>query len=335
MQIQEPIQNNHKIIRVQDLKALVKEEFRAMDTLILNQLESDIPLIQQICEHIISSGGKRLRPLIVLLIAKSFNYQGNEHVALATVIEFIHTATLLHDDVVDNSSLRRGRKTANTIWGNASSVLVGDFLYSRTFQILTALQNLKVMDLLARTTNAIAEGEVLQLLNRNNPNTDEQHYMKVIANKTAKLFEAAAEVGAVLCHRPLFEQQAIGKYGYHLGMAFQLVDDALDFIGDCENSGKNIGDDLAEGKPTLPLIYAMKNSSPKAQQLIRNTIIRGGLDSLEEIQFAIKETNALEYTFNIAQEEAKRAKAAICDLPYSSYHTALHDLVDFAIQRNC
>jgi octaprenyl-diphosphate synthase len=334
MQIHET-KTTKKVILVQEIKALVKDEFDAVDSLILEQLQSDIPLIQQICEHIISSGGKRLRPMIVLLIAKYFNYKGYQHISLATVIEFIHTATLLHDDVVDNSSLRRGRQTANTIWGNASSVLVGDFLYSRTFQILTSLKNLEIMALLAKTTNAIAEGEVMQLLNRHNPDTDEAHYKKIISNKTAKLFEVAAEVGAVLCQRPQSEQNAISKYGYHLGMAFQLIDDALDYVGDAQNLGKNIGDDLAEGKPTLPLIYAMKNSDAATQKLIRQTIISGGLEHLEAIKEAIHQTNALDYTFQIAQQEATLAKQALNQLPRSRLHAALDDLIEFAIQRNC
>lgn len=319
---------------VEDIKNLVSEEFLAVNELIINHLYSEISLIQNINEHIITSGGKRLRPLVVLLAAKTFDYQGSDHIALAAVIEFIHTATLLHDDVVDNSSMRRGRRTANTIWGNAASILVGDFLYSRTFQILTRLKNIHVMDLLAKTTNAIAEGEVLQLLNRNNPNTTEEQYMKVIQNKTAKLFEAATEVGALLCDRSAKEQQAMACYGHHLGMAFQLVDDALDYSGKSQELGKNLGDDLAEGKPTLPLIHAMRYTSAEKADIIRTAIKEGGLDKLGIILSALHETKALDYTLKKAKDQVMLAHAALNGISDSPFRTALQALAHFAVFRN-
>lgn len=327
------IESDYKESAIYDVKALVQSEFAAVDSLILEHLYSNISLIEEICNHIIKSGGKRLRPLVVLLVAKAFDYEGKDHIALAAVVEFIHTATLLHDDVVDNSSLRRGQKTANTVWGNASSILVGDFLYSRTFQILTHLQNMQIMDVLAKTTNAIAEGEVLQLVRRNDPTTDEAHYMKVICNKTAKLFEAAAEIGAMICHRPTVERQAMANYGLHLGLAFQLIDDALDYMGSPEELGKNMGDDLAEGKSTLPLIHAMQYSSPAKSKIIKDAICNGGLNQLEVILEAIKEAKSLEYTFNKAKEEIHLAQTALSFIPDSTYRHALATLAHFALHR--
>jgi octaprenyl-diphosphate synthase len=322
------------ITSIDEIKTLVNNEFQAVDLLILSHLHSEVPLIQQISEHIVKSGGKRLRPLVVLLVAKAFGYHGEDHISLAAVIEFIHTATLLHDDVVDNSSLRRGQKTANTIWGNAASVLVGDFLYSRTFQILTQLKNVNVMELLAATTNAIAEGEVLQLVNRNNPDTSESHYMKIIRNKTAKLFEAAAEIAAVLCHRSFLEQKTMANYGLHLGTAFQLIDDVLDYSGDADELGKNMGDDLAEGKPTLPLIHAMQHASQEKSQIIRQAIQNGGLDNLDVIMNTIREHRSLEYTFNMAKEQSSMAQAVLAHVPDSPYRDALNALADFAVIRS-
>lgn len=318
---------------IEDIKHLVLPEFQAVDQLILKHLYSNIPLIEEISHHIIKSGGKRLRPLIVLLTAKAFNYQGEDHIALAAVVEFIHTATLLHDDVVDNSSLRRGQQTANTLWGNEASILVGDFLYSRTFQILTSLKNLAVMDVLAKTTNAIAEGEVQQLVKRNDPDTDEQHYLSVIRNKTAVLFQAACEVAAMICQRSPAEQAKLASYGLHLGMAFQLVDDALDYTGDKAQLGKNVGDDLAEGKPTLPLIHAMAHTTPEKSQIIKDAIQHGGLENLEIITSAIQETNSLTYTFSKAEAEKNLALAAITTLEDSPYRQALISLANFTLQR--
>lgn len=318
---------------VDEIKQLVATEFQAVDNLISNHLYSNIPLIEQISQHLIQSGGKRLRPLIVLLIAKAFDYQGEDHIALAAVIEFIHTATLLHDDVIDNSSLRRGQKTANTIWGNSASILVGDFLYSRTFQLLTRLKNLSVMDSLARTTNAIAEGEVLQLVRRNDPDIDEQHYMSVICNKTARLFEAAAEVPTMICQRAIKEQAQMAAYGRHLGMAFQLVDDALDYSGQSEELGKNIGDDLSEGKATLPLIHALKNTSKKKSDIIKESIRTGGLTNLDAILEAIQETGSLEYTLNKANDQIDLALDALSFLPNSPFRQGLENLATFALKR--
>lgn len=315
------------------IKKLVLPEFEAVDTLITNHLYSNIPLIEEISQHIIQSGGKRLRPLIVLLTAKAFGYRGEDHIALAAVVEFIHTATLLHDDVVDNSSLRRGQKTANVLWGNASSVLVGDFLYSRTFQILTRLSNLDVMNNLAETTNAIAEGEVLQLVKRNDPATNEHHYMAVICNKTARLFQAAAEVATMICQRPPKEQERMAQYGKHLGMAFQLVDDALDYMGEGEELGKNIGDDLAEGKPTLPLIHAMNHCSLEKSLLIKECIRTGGLSHLEAVMDAIQETKSLQYTLHKASEHAAIALDALADIQDSPYKEGLEAIAEFAVKR--
>lgn len=330
----ESTENQQEITSIDGIKQLVAEEFKAVDELIKDHLYSQVPLIEEISRHIIQSGGKRLRPLIVLLISKAFSYQGNDHIALAAVVEFIHTATLLHDDVVDNSSLRRGQQTANTIWGNASSVLVGDFLYSRTFEILTTLKNLSVMDLLAKTTNAIAEGEVLQLIKRNDPEADEAHYMQVINNKTARLFQAAAEVATLIAKRPDSDFEAMSKYGLHLGLAFQLVDDALDFMGNSDQLGKNIGDDLAEGKPTLPLIHALRNSASQNKEAIKQAIIHGEVQDLDTILCAIKEADSLNYTLLKAKEQTTLALNCLNALPPSVYREALKVLAQFALQRN-
>ncbi|MBA2654570.1 MAG: polyprenyl synthetase family protein [Gammaproteobacteria bacterium] len=320
-------------LSIEEIKALVKNEFNAVDNLISHHLYSNIPLIESISQHIIMSGGKRLRPLIVLLVAKAFNYEGEDHIALAAVVEFIHTATLLHDDVVDNSTLRRGQQTANTIWGNSASILVGDFLYSRTFQILTRLKNISVMDTLAQTTNAIAEGEVAQLIRRNDPDTDESHYMSVICNKTARLFQAAAEVAAMICHRSPLDQAQMARYGNHLGMAFQLVDDALDYMGESEALGKNIGDDLAEGKPTLPLIHAMANTSSAKSNIIKESIRVGGLTNLAVIMEAIHEAQSLDYTFAKAEQQTALALDCLSILPDSPYRNGLEAIAKFALQR--
>lgn len=329
----EVVEKQEKVLSIESIKELISAEFQAVNSLIKQHLRSHVPLIEEISDHIIQSGGKRLRPMIVLLVAKAFDYKGSDHIALAAVVEFIHTATLLHDDVVDNSSLRRGQQTANTIWGNATSVLVGDFLYSRTFEILTHLSNMPLMDLLAKTTNAIAEGEVLQLSRRNDPQADEAHYMQVIASKTARLFQAAAEVAALICKRSTEEQDALAAFGHHLGMAFQLIDDALDFTGDSEALGKNVGDDLAEGKPTLPLIHALQFSQNEHKQLIKDAILHGCTDNLDAILQAIQETKSLDYTIRKAQDEASLALAALKVLPDSIYKSALSQIVDFSVRR--
>lgn len=331
--IEQSTEITHKNTSIDDVKGLVSDEFTAVDALIQAHLYTEVPLIEQISQHIIKSGGKRLRPLIVLLVANAFDYQGRDHIALAAVVEFIHTATLLHDDVVDNSTLRRGQQTANTIWGNATSVLVGDFLYSRTFEILTKLKNTSVMDLLAKTTNAIAEGEVLQLIKRHDPEVDEVHYMQVIQNKTARLFQSAAEVAAAICNRSSQEIAAMANYGLHLGLAFQIIDDVLDYMGEAELLGKNIGDDLAEGKPTLPLIHALNHSSPENSKIIRETIVQGNLSNLDVILNAIKETNSLNYSIEKARQQSMLAKEALTILPSSQYKEALQALVDFSLFR--
>jgi len=293
-----------------------------------------VPLINTIGEHIIGGGGKRLRPALVLLSSGLFGNIKPEHHQLSAIIEFIHTATLLHDDVVDESQMRRGKRTANHIFGNAASVLVGDFLYSRAFQMMVKLQNMRVMDVLSGATNTIAEGEVLQLLNVHNANITEQDYLKVIHYKTAKLFEAAARLGAVMHSANTHDEEALRLYGMHLGTAFQLVDDVLDLSGDASQIGKNLGDDLAEGKPTLPLLYAMHQSEPKQADIIRRAIEHGGLDDMPDVLDAVKATNASEYVLNLAKNEAKCACDAITNFPDSPYKTSMSELADFAVNRN-
>jgi octaprenyl-diphosphate synthase len=318
---------------IEEVKSLVCEEFQAMDHLIKDQLYTTVPIISDISNRMLESGGKRLRPLIVLLVAKAFDNIRDEHISLAAVIEFLHTATLLHDDVVDNSSLRRSQQTANVIWGNAVSVLVGDFIYSRTFQILTNLKNIEAMKVLAKATNAIAEGEVLQLMKRNDPTTNEDDYIQVITNKTARLFEAAAEVAALVSLRSKQEQQQMAEYGRHLGIAFQLMDDALDFIGSPDELGKNIGDDLAEGKPTLPLIHAMQHASKEKAAVIRTAIQTGGLDHLEIILEAINEANSLAYIIKKAEQEISLALDALSFLPMTPYRQGLEIIANFSTHR--
>lgn len=312
---------------------VVKSEFDQVNELIINRLNSEVGLVENIGQYIIDAGGKRLRPLLVLLSANSCGYQGSQHAALAAIIEFIHTATLLHDDVVDTSDLRRGRATANAKFGNAPSVLVGDFLYSRAFQMLVEIGNMNIMKIIADTTNIISEGEVQQLINAGNPDTSEAAYNEVIRKKTAQLFDAAAETGALLAGASPKQQAAMGRYGHHLGMAFQLVDDALDYNGNTKDLGKNIGDDLAEGKPTLPLIYAMKNGTQEQATLIRQTIEEGGIEKMDAILEAINTTGALDYTMNCAKKHALQAKICLKDLPNSREQKALLELADFSIQR--
>jgi octaprenyl-diphosphate synthase len=319
---------------------VVESEFNQVNELILSQLHSDVGLVENIGQYIIDAGGKRLRPLLVLLSANSSGYhslsesKGNQHASLAAIIEFIHTATLLHDDVVDTSDLRRGRATANAKFGNAPSVLVGDFLYSRAFQMLVAIGNMDIMKIIADTTNIISEGEVQQLINAGNPDTTEAAYNEVIRKKTAQLFDAAAETGAVLAGASPEQQSTMGRYGHHLGMAFQLVDDALDYNGNTEDLGKNVGDDLAEGKPTLPLIYAMKHGTTAQAELIRTAIKEGGIEKMDEILEAIHATGSLDYTMNCAKEHSAQAKDCLISLPTSKEQQAMLELADFAIQRN-
>lgn len=316
-----------------DIQALVSEEIKATDNLILNKLASDVVLINQIGQYIINSGGKRLRPLLVLICAKACGYQGKQHLTMAAVIEFIHTSTLLHDDVVDESSTRRGNKTANEVWGNAASVLVGDFLYSRAFEMMVEPNNMQIMQIMSATTNVIAEGEVLQLLNCHDANTTAERYMEVIYRKTAKLFEAASLLGPVLANKPELEE-SFASYGVHLGAAFQLVDDALDYMADEEALGKNIGDDLAEGKPTLPLIYVLENGSSSDKETIRRAIETEGIALLDEVTAIIKQSGAIDYTINIAQSEANKAKDALSNLEESDIKKALLSLADLAVNRS-
>jgi octaprenyl-diphosphate synthase len=316
------------------VRDLIAADMSAVNTLIQGRLHSEVALIDQLGHYIITSGGKRLRPMLVLLAARACGYTGTHHIDLAAIVEFIHTATLLHDDVVDASELRRGRETANAIWGNEASVLVGDFLYSRAFEMMVDVCDMRVMAIMAQTTNTIAEGEVLQLLNCHDPDTTEQRYLDVILRKTAKLFEAAAQLGAVLAKRPAAEEQALAAYGLHLGNAFQLIDDVLDYSASSEAMGKNIGDDLAEGKPTLPLIHAMRNGSPAQQQTIRAAIEHGGRDSIEAVTAAVESTGAIAYTARVARQEADKATHQLQGLSPSPYKDALHALAEFSVTRN-
>jgi octaprenyl-diphosphate synthase len=315
------------------IRELISDDMQAVNDLILQRLSSDVVLINQIGHYIVGSGGKRLRPMVVLLAARACGYAADRHVDLAAVIEFIHTATLLHDDVVDGSELRRSQDTANAVWGNEASVLVGDFLYSRAFEMMVDVGLMPVMDILSHATNRIAEGEVLQLLNCNDPDTTERKYMEVIKRKTATLFEAGTRLGAVLGGVTPEQERAMADYGLHLGIAFQLVDDALDYSSSNVELGKNVGDDLAEGKPTLPLIRAMGEGSEAQRELIRNAIEHGGRDRIDEILAAIESTDAIQYTEQLAQREAQLAKQALSAIPESPYTQALRDVADFSVGR--
>ncbi|HET7200531.1 MAG TPA: octaprenyl diphosphate synthase [Burkholderiales bacterium] len=316
------------------LRNLIAADMQAVDAMIRRRLESDVVLIRHIAEYIIAGGGKRLRPALVFLAAGATGYRGEHHVDLAAVVEFIHTATLLHDDVVDESELRRGRKTANAEFGNAASVLVGDFLYSRAFQIMVAVRSMRVMEVLANATNAIAEGEVLQLMNAHNFAMSESAYLEVIRRKTAKLFEAAAQLGAILGEADAVLETGLARYGMHLGTAFQLIDDVLDYSGDAAHTGKNLGDDLREGKPTLPLIHVMQHGSPEQAALVRSAIERGGGEEFSAVLDAIHVTGALDYVRKKAKDEARAASGAIAALPSSSYRDSLLELATFAVERD-
>jgi octaprenyl-diphosphate synthase len=316
-----------------DLRALVAEDWNSVNRVIYRRLGSDVALVNQVAHHIIHHGGKRLRPLAVLLAARACGCASEAHVSAAAIIEFIHTATLLHDDVVDNSGLRRGQRTANSLFGNQASVLVGDFLYSRSFQMMVELEELRILDVLANATNTIAEGEVLQLMNCNNPDITEADYMEVIYRKTAKLFEAGTRIGAILADQDERVEQALVGFGRHLGLAFQLVDDALDYDASPEELGKNIGDDLAEGKPTLPLIYAMQFGSAAERHMIREAVMTGGTQNLRSIQLAIETSGGLKYTAERARAEAQAAAACLEALPSSTYRDALAGLAQFAVDR--
>jgi len=316
------------------VQSLIAPEMARVNTLIRQSLASDVVLINQIAEHIIGGGGKRLRPMLHLLAADAAGCTSDARHQLAAIIEFIHTATLLHDDVVDESDLRRGRKTANALWGNAASVLVGDFLYSRSFQMMVALDEMRIMRILADTTNRIAEGEVLQLLNIHNPDVDEAAYMRVIERKTAVLFAAATRLGGVLAGLPAAQEDALADYGMHLGYAFQIADDVLDYVSDAGTLGKNIGDDLAEGKATLPLIYAIERAAPAQAASLRRAIETGGLDSLDNIIDAIRDSGAIARAREAAQSHADAAKTALASLADSAARNALLVLADYALQRD-
>jgi len=313
--------------------ALTRTDREAVDREIDRRLNSDVALINQLGAYIIHSGGKRLRPLLVILAARALGYTGDKHVALAAIIEFIHTATLLHDDVVDASAMRRGQSTANSVWGNEASVLTGDFLYSRAFEMMVDVGSMRVMEILAKTTNTIAEGEVLQLLHCHDPAVTEENYLRVIYSKTAKLFEAAARLGAVISGQPQVVEEAMAKYGMHLGTAFQLIDDVLDYSADSKTLGKNVGDDLAEGKPTLPLLYALRTGNDAQRQLLRAAIEKGGLEHIEAVVGAIESTGANAYTARKAEDAARCATEALAAIPESPYKQALLDLARFSVHR--
>jgi len=315
------------------LKQLLAPDMAAVDAVIRARLHSEVVLVNQVGEYIVNSGGKRLRPALVLLAAQAFGYKGTHHHDLAAVVEFIHTATLLHDDVVDESDLRRGRETANALFGNAASVLVGDFLYSRAFQMMVGVGEMRVMAVLSDATNVIAEGEVLQLLNCHDADVDVANYMRVIHCKTAKLFEAAMRLGAILGRASPADEEAAAQYGMHLGTAFQLIDDVLDYSADETETGKHLGDDLAEGKPTLPLIHAMQHGTPEQAAVVRSAIEQGAVDKLAEVQAIIHATGALEFTRRRALQEAETACAAISAFSDTQFKRALLELAHFAATR--
>ncbi len=318
---------------LEDLQNLTGSDMQRVNQVISDHLASEVVLINQLSQHIILSGGKRLRPMLVILGARACGYQGEDDALLAAVVEFIHTATLLHDDVVDDSDMRRGKQAASSIWGNEAAVLVGDYLYSRAFQMMVKARSMTIMNLLANTTNTIAQGEVLQLLNINEPDTSEDKYHEVIYAKTACLFEAATRIGAMLGEVDDSRESALQAYGKHLGIAFQLVDDALDYSAQSAELGKNVGDDLAEGKPTLPLIRAMQVGDAGQQNLIRDAIENGTAENFDDIRQMIESTGALQYTIDQAHAQAAAAKQSIAELDDGEYRQALMFLADYAVER--
>ena len=319
---------------MEQLYSLIGADMKAVDAVIRQRLHSEVALVCQVAEYIVQSGGKRLRPALVLLSAGALGYRGRHHHELAAVIEFIHTATLLHDDVVDGSDLRRGRETANALFGNSASVLVGDFLYSRAFQMMVVVDDMRIMQVLSDATNVIAEGEVLQLMNCHDAGIDEQGYLQVIRYKTAKLFEAAAQLGAIIGGGDAAVEKAMAIYGIHLGTAFQLIDDVLDYSGSEVETGKHLGDDLAEGKPTLPLIFVLRNGNPEQAACVRRAIENGGRDDFPLVLAAIRASGALQYATQKAKAEAELAAAALDVLPASQYKDSLLELCLFAVARN-
>ncbi|MDQ5907275.1 MAG: octaprenyl-diphosphate synthase [Pseudomonadota bacterium] len=321
-------------VTLEQLYALIGPDMKAVDAVIRHRLHSEVVLVRQVAEYIIQSGGKRLRPALVLLAAGALDYRGTHHHDLAAVVEFIHTATLLHDDVVDESALRRGRDTANAMFGNAASVLVGDFLYSRAFQMMVEVDDMRVMRVLSDATNVIAEGEVLQLMNCHDADVDEVRYLQVIRYKTAKLFEAAGQLGAILGGASPEMELGLADYGMHLGTAFQIIDDVLDYSGAEAETGKHLGDDLAEGKPTLPLIYVMQHGAPEQAALVRNAIEQGGRDDFAAVLAVVRGSGALDHARRVAEAEARLAIEAISDLPSSQYKESLLQLPAFAVSRS-
>lgn len=317
----------------ESIKELVAPDLREVDRVIRNRLASDVVLVNQVAEYIVGSGGKRLRPLVVLIAAKACGVADQRHTEAAAIIEFIHTATLLHDDVVDGSKLRRGHDTANALWGDEASVLVGDYVYSRAFEMMVSLGSMRIMGVMATATNRIAEGEVLQLMNAHDPETTEERYFEVIYRKTAQLFAAGTQVAAILANSAEPIESAMTRYGKHLGTAFQLIDDVLDYRADREQLGKNLGTDLAEGKPTLPLIYALKHGSEQQREVIRASIEQGSVIELPRITAAIESTGGLAYTARLARREASLAIEALAALPDSAHRQALRELADFAVDR--
>lgn len=318
---------------LESIRTLVSEDLASTDRFIIAQLQSDIPLIKHIIEYVLTCGGKRVRPMVLLLSARALSHREQKHIDLAASIELIHTATLLHDDVVDSSTLRRGHKTANTIWGNEASVLVGDYLYSRAFQIIVDLNHESILHIFAKATHRIAEGEIMQLVNCNNPDTTEAFYFDIIQRKTAKLFEIASQLGAIVSVAATHEVAAMATYGLHLGLAFQLIDDALDYSLSSDETGKNVGQDLAEGKTTLPLIQAMRKSKGADLQLIRSAIQSGSNENLANIMGIIESTEAIKYTADTAKHHATEAKNALTTIASSPYRKALEDLSDFVVAR--
>jgi octaprenyl-diphosphate synthase len=317
------------------IQALTADDMAKVNEIIQAQLNSEVTLINQLGFYIISGGGKRIRPLLALLAAKSLGYQGKDHQMAAAFIEFIHTATLLHDDVVDESDMRRGKETANIAFGNASSILVGDYMYTRAFQMMTSLGSLKILSLMSEAVNVISEGEVQQLINCNDPDTTEESYMQVIYSKTARLFESATQIGALLTDASPEVEVAMQNYGKYLGTAFQLIDDVLDYTADGKEMGKNVGDDLAEGKPTLPLLYAMQNGNAQQSMMIREAIEKSnGMEKLDDVLTAMRETGALEYTTKLAYQEADKAIAELSIIPDSDYKEALIALAHLAVKRD-
>ena len=321
-------------MQLKDIRALVATDLEAVDREIRRQLASDVALVSQVGDYIVGAGGKRLRPLLVVLAARAAGATNSAHIPTAALIEFIHTATLLHDDVVDASAKRRGRDTANETFGNPASVLVGDFLYSRAFQMMAALESPAVIRVMADATNTIAAGEVLQLMNSGDPDTTEVRYLEVIYRKTARLFEAGAQIAAIVAHAPADIESALARYGKHLGIAFQLIDDALDYRGDEAELGKNTGDDLAEGKPTLPLIHALRHGDSATARMIRDAIEQGGTEDQGPIRAVIESTGGLDYTARLAESEAELALEALAQIPASAYRDALGALARFAVTRN-